>query len=247
MPNLPNFSPALWAAIGLVAEVVMCAFPILVLVYSLLFARARRHQPLEEGTSRRGWIILGLCLAALVLSIGTSFVMRSSGITSYLIYGIVEIMLLVTITQSLLFLRQPLTRPLRFGSGALLANTVLLVLLLPFSVWIAAVALRIGAYNNSNEAEVRAALTRNPNDPAAHSSLAQIDMMRGDHAGEMAEWREVLRVEPDNVDALLLLGGRLTQAGKVDEARPIFQRLAARHDQFSANAHKWLVRHGGKQ
>ncbi len=245
MPDLPNFSAGQWAAIGLVAEVIMCAFPILVLVYGLLFARARRHQPLEKGTIRRGWIILGLCLAALVLSIGTSFLMRSSSIAGYLICGIVEIVLLVAATQSILLLRHPLTRPLRFSSVALLANTMLLCLLLPFSVWIAAVSLRVVAYNNSNEAQVRKALQKNPNDPAAHSSLAQIDSLHRDHAGAITEWRQVLAVEPDNEMALFMLGSELTRAHQPEQARPLYQKLAAQNGTSSGSARQWLARHGG--
>ncbi|MDQ2799495.1 MAG: hypothetical protein M3Y13_07625 [Armatimonadota bacterium] len=102
------------------------------------------------------------------------------------------------------------------------------------------------AYSNPNEAEVRAALAKNPDDPAAHSSLAHIDENRRDRAGAMAQWRQVLRVEPDNVDALLVLGAELSHDGRIEEARPLFQRLAARHDDFSATARRWLARHSGR-
>lgn len=245
MPDLPNFSAGQWAAIGLVAEVIMCAFPILVLVYGILFGLARRHQPLEAGTIRRGWIILGLCLAALVVGISTGFLVRRGGVTGYLIYGVVEIMLLVAAVQSALLLRQPLGRPLRFGSGALLTNTLFLVLLLPFTVWIAAVGQRVVAYSNFNEAEVRAALRKNPNDPAAHSSLAQIDSLHRDHAGAITEWRQVLAVEPDNEMALFMLGSELTRAHQPEQARPLYQKLAAQNGTFSGSARQWLARHGG--
>ena len=245
MPNLPNFSSGQWAAIGLVAEVIMCAFPVLVLVYGILFTRARQRQPLEEGTARRGRIILGLCLAALVVGISTGFLMRSSSVTGYLVYGVVEIMLLAAAVQSALLLRQPLGRPLRFGSGALLTSTLLLVLLLPFTVWIATAGMQVVAYSNFNEGQVRAALQKNPNDPAAHSSLAQIDSLHRDHAGAITEWRQVLAVEPDNEMALYMLGSELTRAHQMEQARPLYQRLAVQNGTFSDSARRWLTRHGG--
>ncbi len=57
-------------------------------------------------------------------------------------------------------------------------------------------------------------------------------------------WRLVLRIEPDNKDALMRLDGRLAQQKRIDEARPLFEKLAAANDSYSDNAHKWLAKHG---
>ncbi len=217
------------------------AFPVLLLIFGVLLARATQRAEIDPATRRVGLWLIGAGLLGIALYI-------VGGLTNLVALCWAAVALAVfTAVLGVLFLCSSLGRSFRAVSWVLLIDTLVVVAFLLFALRVAAAAQKIEAYNNSNEAEVRAALARNPNDPAAHSSLAYIDSHRGDHVGEIAEWRQVLRVEPDNIDALLLLGGRLTQAGKVDEARPIFQRLAARHDQFSANAHKWLVRHGGKQ
>ena len=84
-----------------------------------------------------------------------------------------------------------------------------------------------------------------PNDAAAHASLARIDSLHQNHAGAMAEWQQVLRVEPNNDDALLRLAHELIRAHRPDEARPLYQKLASGNGPYRDTARKWLAKHGG--
>lgn len=212
--------------------------PVLLLVFVFLLIRARRRGEIGPPVPLvAGWL-LGVSL------LGVTLFLLSGGLRLMgMAWGALAVFIAAPILCGLL-LRSPLTRPLRIVSWALFFDTLVVAAFMPFAIWIANEALRVSAYSNTNESAVRAALAKNPDDAAAHASLGMIDNMRGDRAGAMAEWRQVLRVEPDNVDALLLLGAALSHAGKVDAARPLFQRLAARNDGFSANARKWLARHG---
>lgn len=237
---MPDFLMALATAGAVLCFVV---FPFLLLTFGVLLMRAARRGEAGAGAVRVGGWLMGAGALSLALYL-------AGGLSRLFTLGWVAVALTVLAAALCgVFLRRPSTRPLRLVSWVLFGDTLLVAAFLPFALWTATVAVRmadrIAAYDNPNEPEVRAALVKNPNDAAAHSSLARIDSHRGDHAGEMAEWRQVLRVEPDNLDTLLLVGWRLTQEGKVDEARPLFQRLAARHDQFSASAREWLARHGG--
>ncbi len=245
MPNLPNFSVAEINAIGIIAATIMLAFPILVLVYGILLGLARRRPPLEERTARRGWIVLSLCLAAIGFAVGGSAVVREAEVAGYVLYGVLELLLLTAFIQIILLRRQPLGRPLRFGSGALLASSLLLVICVPFGIYLARISLEITAYSNFDEAEVRAVLAKNPRDPAAHSSLAQIESLRNDHAGAIVEWQQGLAAEPDNEMALFMLGSELTRAHQPEQARPLYQKLASGNGAFRDSAQKWLARHGG--
>ena len=226
--------------LAMIGGLFFCGLPLLLLVFLFLLVRARRSGELAPSpTLAAGWL-LG------VGALGVTLFLLSGG---FRLMALAWAALAVFIVAPVLcgrLLQCSLTRPLRIVSWVLFFDTLVVAAFMPFAVWIASEALRVSAYSNTNETVVRAALAKNPNDAAAHSSLGMIDNMRGDQAGAMAEWRQVLRVEPDNADALLLLGGALTRAGKVEEARPLFQRLAARNDQFSANARKWLGRHGGQ-
>lgn len=115
---------------------------------------------------------------------------------------------------------------------------------LPFAIWLPVAAQRDFAYSNPNETEVQADLRKNPNDAAAHSSLARIDHQHRNYFGEMAEWQEVQRVEPDNNDARLLLAHELTRAHRPDEARTLYQKLASGNGPYRDGAQKWLTRYG---
>ncbi len=221
-------------------SVVTFTFPVLLLIFGVIMVRAGRRGELAAPVSQASGWVLGAGLVGLALYL-------AAALPHMLMLGWVSIALLAL--SGLLcarLLRNPLTRAQRSVSWLLLFSTLFTAAFGGFAIWIAGQALRDFAYNNPNEAEVRAAIAKNPNDAAAHSSLAHLDMMRGDHAGDIAEWQQVLRVEPDNLDALLVLGGQLSQERRISEARPIFLRLAARNDQYSVNARKWLARHGGR-
>jgi len=215
-------------------------FPIALIAFCIALAGAARQRVLPPAVRHQGWIVLGLyfvVIAAYCAGAGT--------IVPALDWA-AEGLLIGTAVLVGLFLRRSLTRPLHAITWVLMVQTLFLAAFMPYTVWIAGEASRVSAYDNPDEAKARAAITKNPNDAATHSSLAHIDMTRRDRAGAMAEWRQVLRVEPDNVDALLVLGGELSQDGRIDEARPLFQRLAARKDDLSVNARKWLARHKGQ-
>ena len=240
MPNLPNFPMPLLTAAAIAGTVAFFAFPVLMAVLVVFLIRANRRASRAMPPSRLPLWLLSTGSAGLVLLVVGSFASLAAALW-------VSVGLLGTsLVLCGLFLRRRQERPLQGITWALFADLLVLVVFLPFGIWIAVLTAHAAAYNNPNETEVRAALARNPDDAAAHSSLAQIDMLRHDYAGEMREWRQVLRVEPDNEDALLMLGGRLSQTGRVEEARPLYARLAARNGPYSVNARKWLARHGGR-
>lgn len=245
MPNMPNFSQAEWAALGVVLTTVLCAFPVLALVYGVLLNLDTRRYTVEPAMRRQGRTVFVLCLAGVLLAFSSGLFVRGIGLAALLFYGLLEVLLVAAMVLTGRFLRQPLRRPLRLASGALLTSEVLLALCLPVLLMVANLAQKSIAYSNFNEAGVRAALRKNPNDPAAHSSLAQIDSLHRDHAGAIAEWRQVLAVEPDNEMALYMLGSELTRAHQTEMARPLYQRLAAQNGTFSGSARRWLARHGG--
>ncbi len=227
-------------AAAYVGAVISCAFPLLILLFGLLTARAGRRGELPPEARQVGlWV---MCTGVLSLTLYTMAAFSRQNVPAWAAVG------LVGLTAALCgwFLSRPLTRPLKIVSGALFFNALVVAAFGVFALSIAGEALRVSAYSNANEAEVRAALSKNPNDAAAHSSLAHIDQGRGDRAGAQAEWRQVLRVEPDNADALLLVSADLSRAGRIDEAKPLYQRLAARHDDLSMNARRWLAKHGGQ-
>lgn len=244
MPNLPNWSPSVWSIIGVLVMVVFAAFPVLLIAYGVVLGRAGRQGTIGLDVRRRGWSIFGLCLlAGAVYAAAAAFARTAaSGVMDGLVAAAGAALLGALVLMGG-FVRQPM-RLLRFVTTALIADAVLLFACVCVTVPIANLSKQMMAYSNFNEAEVRAALARNPNDPAAHSSLAQIDMLRHDYTGEVAEYRQVLRVEPDNQDALLLLGGRLTRAGRIDEAKPLYQKLAAGSGPYAGNARRWLARYG---
>ena len=240
MPNMPNFPMPLLTAAAVAGTAAFFAFPVLMAVLVVFLIRANRRASRAMPLSRLPLWLLGTGSAGLVLLVVGSFASLAAALW-------VSVGLLGTsLVLCGLFLRRRQERPLQGITWALFADLLVLVVFLPFGIWIAVLTAHAAAYNNPNETEVRAAIARNPNDAAAHSSLAHIDMMRGDRAGDIAEWQQVLRVEPDNLDALLVLGGQLSQERRISEARPIFLRLAARDDKYSVNARKWLARHGGR-
>ena len=115
-----------------------------------------------------------------------------------------------------------------------------------FMAWdikVAREAKRIGEYSNSNVAEVKAALARNPEDAAAHSSMAQIDELHGDPAGAAQEYRQLIALEPDNREAKLLFAANLARTNRRAEARPVFLDLARQDDGAGRAAQRWLKNH----
>ncbi len=240
MPNMPNFPMPLLTAVAIAGTVAFFAFPVLMAAFVVFLIRANRRLSRAAPSSRLPFWLLGAGSAGLILIVIGSFASLQPAL--WLAVGLLGASLVLCV----LILRERRERPLQGIAWGLFANLLVLVAFLPFGIWIAGVAARAAAYSNPNEAAVRAALAKNPNDPAAHSSLAWIDMMRGDHTGEVAEWRQVLRVEPDNEDALYLLGSRLAQEKRIDEARPLFQKLATGNSLYSVNSRKWLARHSGR-
>lgn len=236
MPNMPNFSVPLLTVVGAAATVAFIAFPVLMLAFVIFLIRTRRR---TGQVSRRPLWLLGTGSASLLLLVFGAF-MRLP-----VVDGVALGLLVWSLVLCVLLLRSGQGRPLHKITWAIFADLLVLIAVVPVVIWAATLAAQISAASNPNEAEVRATLARDPNDAAAHSSLASIDEMRGDHAGEIAEFQQVLRIEPDNENALCLLGVRLSKEKRIEEARPLFQKLAAGDNAYSANARKWLVRHGG--
>ena len=72
------------------------------------------------------------------------------------------------------------------------------------------------------EASCRAALERAPRDIAAWNLLGEIKLKAGDVAGAEAAWRETLRLDPTDPEALFHLGNRLRERGEHHAAdRPL--------------------------
>ena len=238
MPNVPNVPMPVLTALGIGASIAFFMLPALLLAFGIFLTRSGRQVQMLPAVLRLGRLVLGAGGVSLLLMLVGGF--SRLPIIEWVSVGLLGLSLVLCGW----FLWESQGRPLRAVTWTLFADILVLVAFLPFGIWLANAALNISAYNNLNETEVRAALAKNPSDAAAHSSLAQIDRERGDHAGEVAEYRRVLRVEPDNQDALLLLGGRLTRAGRIDEARPLYQKLAADNGPYVDNARRWLARYG---
>ncbi len=234
MPNIPNFSIPWVNAAAIAGTAAFFVFPALMAAFVFVLVRRRRPVP------RLAFWFLGIGSAGLILAVVSGFARLAAG------EWLSVALLAASLVLCGLLLRQRQGRPLQGLAWGMLASLLVMTAFLPFAIYVANLAVKIAAYSNPNEAEVRAALARDPSDPAAHSSLAQIDERHRDYAGEIAEWRQVLRAEPDNEEALLLLGGRLSQQGHADEARPLFQKLAAKSGPLGDAARKWLARHGSR-
>lgn len=219
------------------AGAVLCfAFPVLLLIFGVLLAQATRRGEMDPANRRIGVWLIGTGLLGTAMYIA---VCANAALSHLPAFGWACVALIVfTAVLGGLFLRGSLQRPLRAVSWILLTDTLVVAAFLSFSIWIAGAAMRAMADSNPNETEVRAALARNPNDAAAHASLARIDGQHRNYAGAMAEWREVLRVEPDNNDALLLLAHELTRAHRPDEARALYQKLASGNEPYRDGAQK---------
>jgi len=221
------------------AGAVFCfAFPVLLLIFGVLFARATRRGEMDPTNRRVGVWLIGTGLLALTL-----YIVGSMTHLLALCWASVALVVLTAVLGGL-FLRGSLRRPLRAVSWVLLINTLIIAAFLPFAVWVAGAALRSVAEYNPNETQVRATLARNPNDAAAHASLARIDDQHRNYAGAIAEWREVLRVEPDNEDALFRLARELDRAHRSDEARSLYQKVASRNGPYHDRAQERLARYG---
>ncbi|MDQ2798987.1 MAG: hypothetical protein M3Y13_05015 [Armatimonadota bacterium] len=113
-----------------------------------------------------------------------------------------------------------------------------------FSVWSRQSAQSNGivAYHNTDMAAVHAALQRNPDDAAAHMSLALFQSSHQDAAGAIGELRTVLRLEPGNREATFQLGEELRRTGQTAEAAGLYQKLASIDDQWGQWSKKRLTR-----
>ena len=223
---------------SMAGTVLFAGLPVLLLTFSIIAAWVGRRQELTPQVVQASvWITaMGLVSLALYFLSGIYHLLS-------LAWASVVLLLLAAVLCGRL-LREASARPLKIVAWLLLCDLFLVAGYASFSIWIAGEALNSSGDSNPDESAVRAALTRNPNDAAAHSSFAHIEQMRHDMVGAMAEWRQVLRVEPNNTDALLVVGTELSQAGKVNEARPFFQRLAANDGAYSELARLWLEKHG---
>jgi tetratricopeptide (TPR) repeat protein len=213
---------------------------VLTLALAVMLARGRRAVPPPAGKT-----LSGAALGAFAAGVALTWAAGALGVAwlGWLVLALFLAGAALLVPEA----RRRSADPTRRAVAAALAVClVLLAAFMPFNIYLAAEAQRIMAYNNPDEGAVRAALARNPDDTAAHSSLGHILSQRGDETAAMAEWRRVLRAEPDNTDALILLGGELTRAGRVGEARPLFQRLAARGGDIGAGARRWLAGHGAR-
>jgi hypothetical protein len=208
MPNLLSVPMPVLTALSLGASIAFFAFPALLLAFGFFLIRSHRQAQTLPPALRLGRFVLGMGGASLLLILVGGFSRLPAA--EWMSVGL----LALSLALCGWFLRESTGRPLRAVTWTLFADILILVAFLPFGIWLANLALNIAAYDNPNESQVRTALAKNPDDAAAHSSLAQIDGRRGDETGAIAEERQVLRVEPDNTEALILLGGRLARHGQ---------------------------------
>ena len=78
----------------------------------------------------------------------------------------------------------------------------------------------------STEADAKAALQKNPGDAFAHITLAHAAQKRDDRAAALQEWREVVRLDPQNGYAQSELGTELLIQKRPGEAKKVFAALA---------------------
>ena len=143
--------------VSIMLGTVLCfAFPVLLLIFGVLLARAAKQSEIDPAIQRTGFWLMGTGLLGIALyAVG--------GLTNLAALGWAAVALAVfTAMLGVLFLRGSLNRPLRAVSWVLLTDTLVVAAFLSFAIWIAGAALRAGADSNPNEAQVRAAIARNP-------------------------------------------------------------------------------------
>lgn len=72
-------------------------------------------------------------------------------------------------------------------------------------------------------AALKEVLAENPTDAFAHYGLAMEYSKAGDVAGALAEFKTILQHNPDYVPAYQMAGQMLMSAGRMDEARKMFE------------------------
>lgn len=100
-------------------------------------------------------------------------------------------------------------------------------------------AARQSAGYGSLEANL-AAIRNNPNDSGAHRGLAEYYSLRHDYTKAAKELQEVVRIDPNDRYNAFILGATLSRAGRKDEARTVFKKLAEQDDSWGKAAKKRL-------
>lgn len=124
----------------------------------------------------------------------------------------------------------------------LLLGLIVLVLMLGggalfIMVRLGSLAVEATLYRTIPEAE--AAIKKDPNNVLAHERLGEM-LMSKDTSRAIEEYRTVLRLQPDNRQAMYFLGVLLRKTGKTDEAKILFQPLTGRDDEWGQRAEKEL-------
>jgi len=132
-----------------------------------------------------------------------------------------------------------------FRNVAVLSVCLLVGFFFAWSMNLAKQARRITAYNNPNAPAMLRAVKANPNDAAAHSSLAHYYIARSaTHTPDaIHELREVARIEPQNYEAKYLLAYYLNRTGKKVEAVALYRELAKNGGEWSRGARTYLKKH----
>ena len=116
-----------------------------------------------------------------------------------------------------------------------------------FSIHVAMLAYEIGRYSNFNEASVQADMAHNPNDPAPHYNMGNIEMMRSDDKAAAIEFQQAARLEPAGneykTETLFLLGATLFRTGQKTQALAVERQLATYDDEFGRKAKNYITRH----
>ena len=73
-----------------------------------------------------------------------------------------------------------------------------------------------------------------------HSQAAGRYMQEKNYAAAAKEWRQIVRLQPDDPDAQLWLGTTLYRSGQKREAAEVFKKLATRNDYAGEAAKKML-------
>jgi len=118
----------------------------------------------------------------------------------------------------------------------------LVIGLMVVSVRIANEAKRIGAYSNPDATASRLAVRQNPNNAAAHMSLAHYYNIAGSRYDSQAvqELQEVVRIEPQNREAKFMLAYKLSKINQKAKALQLYQELAQQQDNWGKAALKHL-------
>jgi tetratricopeptide (TPR) repeat protein len=88
------------------------------------------------------------------------------------------------------------------------------------------------------------ALKLNPNDPDALSCIA-MDFMSSNPGKAVVLWEKVIKLQPDNNQALVFLGKALLKNGKKADAISVWKKAATKEDIWGSQAQKQLDKLGG--